>query len=679
MSTNEGFLVSALKYRPAEWEEVVGQSAITSTLKNAIAREEIAKAYLFCGPRGVGKTTSARIFAKAINSKYIEDGQDLSFNVFELDAASNNSVDDIRQLIDQVRIQPQLGKYKVYIIDEVHMLSTQAFNAFLKTLEEPPPHAIFILATTEKHKVIPTILSRCQIYDFQRIQVKDMVTHLGRIAEDQGVTYEEEALHLIATKADGALRDALSLFDQMVSFTGKSLEYAAVASNLNVLDYEYFGRIVKAITSGEVGEALLVYDEILKKGFDSLLFMIGLAEHLRNLLVAKDPSTVQLLDAPDAVKQKYLAQSAMLDSASIVKHLEQIHKTEVNYRTAKNKRLLTEITLMQLCASHGISSNGAIEKKKSSVAIESPSAAVPDQATPLPVVSQANISDETIQALGVETAPTKDVSPAPEITPAPELDSTTSETAHPADILEGLAPESTPDPTELKPEEAKGQEPNQIPLTAKKDPVTLPSTPIHAQTKPSSEELIMNAVKVTKTEAISYPESGAASQQVAEEAPKPIGRSRRKRGISLDELDEEDAHEVSQDIDQGVGHIEGKTVAEKELMIAWKSYAEIIYEEKKYSFHSTLINRKPEIINDHTIKLILENHVQKEHLDQEKGALMAYLREKLNHSGLALESEISEEDISEVSFKTSQDQLREMVKKNPTLQKLYEQFDLDVE
>ncbi|MGI9569111.1 MAG: DNA polymerase III subunit gamma/tau, partial [Desulfobulbia bacterium] len=364
MSTNEGFVVSALKYRPAEWDEVVGQSAITSTLKNAIGREEIAKAYLFCGPRGVGKTTSARIFAKAINSKYIEEGQDLSFNIFELDAASNNSVDDIRQLIDQVRIQPQLGKYKVYIIDEVHMLSTQAFNAFLKTLEEPPPHAIFILATTEKHKVLPTILSRCQIYDFQRIQVRDMVAHLGKIAADQDVTFEEEALHLIATKADGALRDALSLFDQMVSFTGKNLTYTAVASNLNVLDHEYFSRIVTAISEGEIGEALLIYDDILKKGFDSLLFMVGLAEHLRNILVAKDPSTVNLLDSPAAVQQSYLAQAAILDSASIVTHLEQLHKTEVNYRAAKNKRLLTEITLMQLCASHGLSDKRVIEKKK---------------------------------------------------------------------------------------------------------------------------------------------------------------------------------------------------------------------------------------------------------------------------------------------------------------------------
>ncbi|NND93802.1 MAG: DNA polymerase III subunit gamma/tau [Flavobacteriales bacterium] len=361
---DEGFVVSALKYRPAEWDEVVGQDSIVSTLKNAINSEELAKAYLFCGPRGVGKTTCARIYAKAINSKHIEDGQDLSFNVFELDAASNNSVDDIRQLIDQVRIQPQLGKYKVYIIDEVHMLSTQAFNAFLKTLEEPPPHAIFILATTEKHKVLPTILSRCQIYDFQRIQVRDMVSHLAKIAEDQNVNYQEEALHLIATKADGALRDALSLFDQMVSFTGKDLEYNSVATNLNVLDYDYYNRIVDAMVSGAVGEALLVYDEILEKGFDSLLFLVGLAEHLRNVLVAMDQGTIKLLDCPDNVKQEYLRQSGVMDIDTIISHLKVIQKTEVDYRSSKNKRLLTEITLMKLCSIGESISDESVQKKR---------------------------------------------------------------------------------------------------------------------------------------------------------------------------------------------------------------------------------------------------------------------------------------------------------------------------
>jgi DNA polymerase III subunit gamma/tau len=310
----KGFVVSALKYRPSIFSEVVAQKGITSTLMNAIESEELAKAYLFCGPRGVGKTTCARIFAKAINAKYIPEGTDMSFNIFEMDAASNNSVDDIRNLIDQVRIQPQLGKYKVYVIDEVHMLSSQAFNAFLKTLEEPPAHAIFILATTEKHKVLPTILSRCQIYDFQRIQVKDIVEHLAHIAQDQNVTYQDEALHLIANKADGALRDALSLYDQMVSFTGKNLQYQAVADNLNVLDHDYFLRITDHVLAGEVGECLLILDEILQRGFDGLMFLLGLAEHLRNLLVSMDPATLRLLDTTDQVKESYQKQSSGQDS-----------------------------------------------------------------------------------------------------------------------------------------------------------------------------------------------------------------------------------------------------------------------------------------------------------------------------------------------------------------------------
>ena len=346
----KGFVVSALKYRPSIFSEVVAQKGITSTLMNAIESEELAKAYLFCGPRGVGKTTCARIFAKAINAKYIPEGTDMSFNIFEMDAASNNSVDDIRNLIDQVRIQPQLGKYKVYVIYEVHMLSSQAFNAFLKTLEEPPAHAIFILATTEKHKVLPTILSRCQIYDFQRIQVKDIVEHLAHIAQDQNVTYQDEALHLIANKADGALRDALSLYDQMVSFTGKNLQYQAVADNLNVLDHDYFLRITDHVLAGEVGQCLLILDEILQRGFDGLMFLLGLAEHLRNLMVSMDPATLRLLDTTDQVKESYQKQSSGFQAMELVDMLDKIQKTELAYRISKNKRLLTELTLMQLCA-----------------------------------------------------------------------------------------------------------------------------------------------------------------------------------------------------------------------------------------------------------------------------------------------------------------------------------------
>ena len=294
----EPFIVSARKYRPQHFEDVVGQEAITRTLMNAIENNHLAQALLFCGPRGVGKTTCARILAKKINEDGSEqEGEDFAFNIFELDAASNNSVDDIRNLIDQVRIPPQVGKYKVYIIDEVHMLSQAAFNAFLKTLEEPPKHAIFILATTEKHKIIPTILSRCQIFDFKRISVRDAVTYLKYIAEQQGIDVEEDALHIIAQKADGAMRDALSIFDRIVAFSGKKITYEDVISNLNVLDYDYYFRVVDALLGEDISQALLIFDEVVRKGFDPDLFINGLAEHIRNLLVAKDPETAGLLES----------------------------------------------------------------------------------------------------------------------------------------------------------------------------------------------------------------------------------------------------------------------------------------------------------------------------------------------------------------------------------------------
>lgn len=345
------FVVSALKYRPSSFATVIGQEAITSTLENAIATNQLANAYLFCGPRGVGKTSCARIFAKKINEDTsIEGEQDFAFNIFELDAASNNSVDDIRAITDQVRIPPQVGKYKVYIIDEVHMLSAQAFNAFLKTLEEPPPHAIFILATTEKHKIIPTILSRCQIYDFNRIQIPAMVAHLENIANKEGIPYEKEALHVIAEKADGALRDSLSIFDQVVSFTNKNITYAKTIENLNVLDYNYYFKLVDCFNAGDISQSLLLFNDILNKGFDGQHFISGLGAHFRNILVSKDAVTVQLLEVGESVKQKYLDQAKSIGVGMMIKALELISKADVGYRASKNQRLLVEFTLIQIAS-----------------------------------------------------------------------------------------------------------------------------------------------------------------------------------------------------------------------------------------------------------------------------------------------------------------------------------------
>lgn len=360
----ENFIVSARKYRPATFDTVVGQFSLTTTLKNAIATGKLAHAYLFCGPRGVGKTTCARIFAKTINclsptpageacnecESCKAFNEQRSYNIFELDAASNNSVDDIRQLIEQVRIPPQIGKYKVYIIDEVHMLSTSAFNAFLKTLEEPPSHAVFILATTEKHKVIPTILSRCQIYDFNRISLRDTIDHLKYVAQREGVVAEPEALSIIAQKADGGMRDALSIFDQVVSFAGgQPITYKRVIDDLDVLDYEYYFNLTDYLLASDVKNSLLLLNEILRKGFDGGNFITGLTNHFRNLLVSQDEATLPLLEVGDELRQRYGQQARKCKPRFLFRAMKLCNNCELNYRVSKNKRLLVELTLIE-CA-----------------------------------------------------------------------------------------------------------------------------------------------------------------------------------------------------------------------------------------------------------------------------------------------------------------------------------------
>ncbi len=359
----ENFIVSARKYRPASFQTVVGQSTLTNTLKNAIASNHLAHAYLFCGPRGVGKTTCARIFAKTINCMNPTPDHEAcnecesckafneqrSYNIHELDAASNNSVDDIRSLIEKVHVPPQIGHYSVYIIDEVHMLSQAAFNAFLKTLEEPPAHAIFILATTEKHKVLPTILSRCQIYDFNRMSIADTIAHLQNVAQKEGIEAEGAALSVIAQKADGGMRDALSIFDQVVSFCGKKITYQEVIKNLNVLDYDYYFKLVDSFLKEDIPNSLLLFNEILKKGFDAQNFITGLSSHFRDLLMCKDPQTVQLLEVGEEIKEKYKQQAALCNDQFLIKALRLANDCDLNYRLSKNKRLLVELTLIRLC------------------------------------------------------------------------------------------------------------------------------------------------------------------------------------------------------------------------------------------------------------------------------------------------------------------------------------------
>ena len=414
----DNFIVSARKYRPSSFNSVVGQQALTTTLKNAIKSNHLAHAYLFCGPRGVGKTTCARIFAKTINCQNltadaeacnecescVSFNEQRSYNIHELDAASNNGVDDIRSLTDQVRIPPQIGKYSVYIIDEVHMLSQGAFNAFLKTLEEPPAHAIFILATTEKHKIIPTILSRCQIYDFNRITVADTVKHLQYVAKQEGVTADLNGLNIVAQKSEGGMRDALSIFDQLVSFCGNNITYQGVIENLNVLDYEYYFRLVDGFLKGDVSQSLLLFNEILNNGFDGHHFITGLSSHFRDVLVSKDPDTISLLEVGADIGERYKLQAKMCSQEFLFQGLKISNDCDIEYRLSKNKRLLVELTLIRLCQ--------LTDEKKKSLLIDD---------APVPLQKVSGIQDAEV------STPVKELTPKAQFKPGTQSANKSSE------------------------------------------------------------------------------------------------------------------------------------------------------------------------------------------------------------------------------------------------------------
>lgn len=466
----DNFIVSARKYRPATFKSVVGQSALTTTLKNAIKSNHLAHAYLFCGPRGVGKTTCARIFAKTINCLNLnEEGEacnqcescisfneQRSYNIHELDAASNNGVDDIRSLIDQVRIPPQIGKYSVYIIDEVHMLSQGAFNAFLKTLEEPPAHAIFILATTEKHKIIPTILSRCQIYDFNRITISDTVNHLRYVADSEQVSIDDNALNIVAQKSDGGMRDALSIFDQLVSFCGNNISYQDVIANLNVLDYEYYFRLVNAFLAGDVVNSLLIFNEVLNKGFDAHHFVTGLSSHLRDILVSRDPQTVSLMEVGADIGKRYEEQARNCPPDFLIQALKINNDCDLNYRISNNKRLLVELTLIRLCQLTD-------EKKKELNSGEQPPAirkteTIPAvSATPAPTPS---IKPETKPEINIPKQTPPEVSrPAASPTPAPRAEVTRNNRPISISISPVMSRQQTEKKAEEHPEPVTGSEP----------------------------------------------------------------------------------------------------------------------------------------------------------------------------------------------------------------------------
>ena len=445
----ENYIVSARKYRPQTFESVVGQQALTQTLQNAIRQNHLAHAYLFCGPRGVGKTTCARIFAKTINCLNPQNGFDAcnecescrafneqrSFNIHELDAASNNSVEDIRSLIDQVRIPPQIGKYSVYIIDEVHMLSTGAFNALLKTLEEPPSYAIFILATTEKHKVLPTILSRCQVYDFNRITIPDTIAYLQSVAQKEGITVSEEALNVVAQKADGGMRDALSIFDQLVAFCGSTITYERTIEVLNVLSADYYFQLVNNALQHNVAQALLLFNEVLNKGFDAGHFITGFAQHLRDLLVSKDAQTLPLLETGDTMRQRYGEQAQQCQPVWLFQALDLMNTCDINYRTARNKRLTVELTLVKLCQI------GAPVQTVN--AAPQPQAAAPQKKEPVPTPSPAPTP-----------SPTPAPAPTPSIPKMPKIG-----------LAIGKKPEAQPTTEAPAPETAVKEEQNR-PFTA---------------------------------------------------------------------------------------------------------------------------------------------------------------------------------------------------------------------
>ncbi len=567
----EKYIVSARKYRPVTFDTVVGQPGITQTLKNAIRSNHLAQAFLFTGPRGVGKTTTARILAKTINCENISDTVEacdkcpscLAFNdgnslsIYELDAASNNSVDDIRALVEQVRYPPQLGSYKIYIIDEVHMLSANAFNAFLKTLEEPPSYAIFILATTEKHKIIPTILSRCQIFDFSRISIDNIVKHLQHIAEKEGISAEEDALHVIAQKADGALRDSLSIFDQLISFSGNKLTYNDVIENLNILDYEYYFRITDDLLAGNFSNVLLTFNEILNKGFDAHNFINGLASHFRDLLVCKHEETLVLLEVSPTVREKYKVQSRFCDASWLLNQLELAGKADFSFKAAKNQRLHIELTLMKMSTGQTVT-NEPVKKK-----------------VELPI-----------------NVPVKAITP----------------------IVQPVVPIA------IKPE--------------------TPVVPVVAKEK--------NIVPAKKTISIS-------------------GKNSPKEEKKTNVDTEETLPDLATVFDQ--------TLLEK----CWNNYADQLHQEGRMALHTTFKNRMPELKEEYQILFIADSSAVEKEINENKSALLSYLRKSLSNYKLNLTIEVNINSADSDIPYTPSEKFKKLAEKNPILNDLKKKFDLEIE
>jgi len=609
----EPFIVSARKYRPETFEDVVGQGAITKTLENAIKSNHLAQALLFTGPRGVGKTTCARILAKKINheSGVYDPDEDFAFNIFELDAASNNGVDQIRSIVDQVRIPPQVGKYKVYIIDEVHMLSNAAFNAFLKTLEEPPAHAIFILATTEKHKIIPTILSRCQIFDFKRITVSAMREHLKRIAVKEGIHAEEDALQIIAQKADGALRDSLSIFDRVVSFSGKELTVKAVTENLNVLDRETYFRVTDLLLENNIPQLLVDYDVIMAKGFDGQHFISGLASHFRDLMVGKDERTIVLLEVGEQTKVKYLEQARKVDFDFLRKSIEIANQADFNYRSSRNQRLLIELTLMQLAS---ITTDG---EKKNDVKYIIPATQF-EQATPSVIPSSNNdVIEENKKA----------VSPSLPIESDPVLKEESS--SYPtSDTALNISN------AETEKEEAKVEPIKNTPAAIVSDSLEEKRKALFEKTKGKVSGLSIQGIEAKKTH--------IAQQQ--------------GKKVNHDQLPED-------------------PFTQEELNVVWTKYVEHL-QERGQQILASIINADQPVLKDTTINLRFPNQSMKEDLEKSQGQILEYLKRELNNYLIDFEIAV-DKSVTKKYVYTDQDKFSKLVEKNPAVDLLRRTFDLD--
>ncbi|MGO3181980.1 MAG: DNA polymerase III subunit gamma/tau [Aequorivita sp.] len=603
----EHFIVSARKYRPAAFKDVVGQQAITNTLDNAIANNHLAQALLFTGPRGVGKTTCARILAKKINQDGTEkEDEDFAFNIFELDAASNNSVDDIRNLIDQVRIPPQVGKYKVYIIDEVHMLSSAAFNAFLKTLEEPPKHAIFILATTEKHKIIPTILSRCQIFDFRRIGVNDIKGHLAEVARAEGIEAEDDALHIIAQKADGALRDALSIFDRVVSFAGKNLTREAVTENLNVLDYTWYFQITDLLLENNIPQVLLTYNDILSKGFDGHHFVMGLASHFRDLLVCKNQETISLLEVGEQVKTMYAEQSQKTSPKFLIEGIEIANSCDLKYKNSQNQRLLVELCLMQLAS---LTFQG--EKKNAN---NGERFVIP----PSYFKSEEYTTEKITSAGSIVPKPIKTVEVDPEVSGEVENEN-----------------------------------------EAHKRKVSEPSENISKEKPPEK--------------------TNNGEQEKVSERPQIIAERNAKRVSALSLKSIQKKKQIKQELvanQPDTKNLPVEAFSEEEMQAAWKEYTAAVEREGKYNLLSHLTMGTPKLEGS-IIHLEFPNQTIKTEVERAKYELLIFLREKLQNYDIDLDITVNEVFEKRYAY-TTREKFERMKEMNPLIEKLRQEFDLDI-